>query len=246
MQAFAGICLILCCVAGVTLGSRLLWVWRRTRRVPELSIGITALSLSVSGALLLSVSSVPPEAHSLVQRVVKNSSLLLLAVSSISLGIGYQQIFRPRERWAVGIWLLGALLLLAWWGASVAAGDSGLRGGGGLQPALYYAGRLLIHTWGSAESFRYHALLRRRLALGLAEPMVAHSFWLWGVSGAGVVASVLVGAWASYVVVVNVLLWPFGLFALSALGLLSAVSMWWAFFPPAFYQRLVLRNTPGV
>ena len=112
MQAFAGLCLILSCAAGITLGTRLLWAWRRTRRVPELSIGITALSLSVSGTLLLLVSGVPVEGRSLLQALVSNVGLLLLAISSISLGVGFQQVFRPRERWAVGVWVLGAALLL--------------------------------------------------------------------------------------------------------------------------------------
>ncbi len=53
-------------------------------------------------------------------------------------------------------------------------------------------------------------------------------------------ATILVGVWASYALHVSVLTVPFGLFALSAFGLFSAVTIWWAFFPPAFYRRIVL------
>ena len=43
-------------------------------------------------------------------------------------------------------------------------------------------------------------------------PLDAHRFWLWGLSGAGVVATILVGVWASYALHVSVLTVPFGLF----------------------------------
>ena len=60
MNIFAGFCLILSCVAGFVLGTRLLWMWwQRTRLVPELSIGLTALFLAISGAGLLALAQVP-------------------------------------------------------------------------------------------------------------------------------------------------------------------------------------------
>jgi hypothetical protein len=156
--------------------------------------------------------------------------------------VGFQRVFRPSDPWAVWLCAAGTASLLAWWGLAAWDGASGLRGEASPRTLLYHFGRLLIHGWGAVECFRYHRTMQRRVGVGLAEPLVAHQFWLWGLSGAGLVVSVLVGVWASYVLQVNVLTWPFGLFALSALGLVSAVSMWWAFFPPAFYRRLLLHG----
>lgn len=39
-----------------------------------------------------------------------------------------------------------------------------------------------VFGWAGVESARYHGLLRRRLAIGLAEPEVASRFLLWAVS----------------------------------------------------------------
>ena len=88
-------------------------------------------------------------------------------------------------------------------------------------------------------------MLKRRVAIGLADPLIAHRFWLWGVSTAGVVASIGVGIYAPYALRINVLAWPLGLFALGALGLFSALTIWCAFFPPAFYRRLLQARSAG-
>ena len=108
-----------------------------------------------------------------------------------------------------------------------------------MRAALYNLGRLAIHVWATWECFRYHAMLKRRLALGLAKPMIAHRFWLWGISGACVVVLLLVGMFASYVLHRSVLLWPFGLIVLSSFGLVSSITIWWAFFPPVLYERWI-------
>ena len=239
MQIFAGVCLLGSCVAGLALGTGLLRAWRRTREVPELSIGITSLTLAASGAMLLANARVPVEEQGALRLTVTMVSLLLLATSSIALGVGFWRIFRPQTRWAAWLCASASLALLAWWVLAVVQGGSGLRGEGGLRPLLYNAGRLAIHVWGAWECFRYHAMLKRRVAIGLADPLTAHRFWLWGLSTAGVVGSIGVGIYAPYVLGVNVLVWPPGLFALGALGLFSAVSVWCAFLPPAFYRRLV-------
>lgn len=245
MRALAGLCLILSCVAGFVLGVRMFWAWRRTRKGAEFSIGFTALALSLSGILLMTVAEVPFDAQSSGQQLTTFVALLLLASSSIALGLGYRIVFRPHERWALWLWGAGAVLLLAWWGLALAWGGSGLRGETGLRPALYYAGRLLLHGWGTLEAFRYRAVLRRRLALGLADPLVTHQFWLWGVSGGAVVGTLVLGAWSSYVLHQSVLTWPLGLFAMGSLGVVSAVTIWWAFYPPAFYRRLVVGSETG-
>lgn len=43
----------------------------------------------------------------------------------------------------------------------------------------------------------------------------------------------------------SVLALPFGLFGLSVLGLVAAVTIWRAFFPPAFHRRMFLSQLGG-
>jgi len=239
VELYSAFCLIVSCIVGAVLGGRLLWLWRRSRKVPELCIGVTSLTLSLSGAMLLGVAGVPAEEQRSLVFGLKMASLLLLAVSSISLGLGFWRIFRPQARWAGWLCAAASLALLIWWLLSLFEGNSGLTGGTGLRPALHFGGRFVIHVWGVWECFRYHAMLKRRIALGLADPLVAHQFWLWGISGVGVAATVGVGCFASYVLRASVLLWPAGVLALGALGLVSSLTIWCAFFPPAFYRRML-------
>ena len=108
------------------------------------------------------------------------------------------------------------------------------------------------------ESFRYWALLQRRLRIGLADPLVANRFLLWGVWAATVtllnLSDPLARAWycavagtttelipevARHMIVVVVAL-------TSALGLVAAACLFLTFFPTAGYRRWVLsRQVPA-
>jgi len=46
---------------------------------------------------------------------------------------------------------------------------------------VHYLTKILFMPWVAVESFRYYGLQRRRLAVGLADPVVANRFLLWGV-----------------------------------------------------------------
>jgi hypothetical protein len=88
--------------------------------------------------------------------------------------------------------------------------------------------------WTAFEALRFHALLRRRVALGLADPVVANRMLLWGSMGAIAFACVVVDA---------VLLYGAGEMGRTVLiplvtaiaGLLVSACMILAFWPPAAY-----------
>ena len=93
----------------------------------------------------------------------------------------------------------------------------------------------LGYGWAMLEPARYHLLMRRRVTLGLAEPLVANRFLLWGVYAGGFCLSQLVYC---------VSLAFFG--AVSNLDVLNAglvvsaeVALFLAVFPPAWYARRV-------
>jgi len=239
VQFYSAFCLIVSCIVGAILGGRLLWLWSRSRKLPELCIWVTSLTLSLSGALLLGVAGVPSGERGPLLFSLMMTSMLLLAVSSISLAVGFWRIFRPQERWPGWLCALASLALLVWWLFSLYEGGSGLTGEIGLRSALHYSGRLLIHVWGTWECFRYYAMLKRRASLDLADPVIAHRFWLWGISSAGMVAMVAVPCLSSYLLRASVMAWPAGVLALATLGLFSSLTIWCAFFPPAFYRRML-------
>src|SRR5262249_36825653 len=107
------------------------------------------------------------------------------------------RVFREHDRraWAF-VGAMGALLAVHTIGYArdLAAGMSPRTL---LAQLLYWGAWSLALTgiaWGQTgfESLRYYALLRKRVALGLADPAVANRVLLWGLMGATALACVLV------------------------------------------------------
>jgi hypothetical protein len=85
-------------------------------------------------------------------------------------------------------------------------------------------------------------MMRRRAALGLGDPVIAHRILMWGLfsltMGTLAIASLTAGfalgdAYAS---------WAPGPFITPALSLVASVCLWIGFFPPAAYVRVVARH----
>ena len=101
-----------------------------------------------------------------------------------------------------------------------------------------FAVRIGSFAWIGFESLRYHGLLRRRIALGLTSPLMAHRFLLWGFSGAMATFSYLIylgfelaGSALGEAALPTLLV--------GALGLATGAATWLAFLPPAFYRRWI-------
>jgi hypothetical protein len=92
--------------------------------------------------------------------------------------------------------------------------------------------------WTAVEALRYWALARRRVPLGLADPLVVNRVLLWGLVGVSSTAINLANAIAA-LRGVNVLADPLTMLATGSLGAWNAVALWLAFLPPAAYARRV-------
>jgi len=238
MDLTAKLALAATCVVAVYIGVRTLLIWRRTRMFPELCIGLNVLSIALGGlvlTLLMVVGSTPAEgARYYIPRVF---GLLCIFVHIPASYATVWKIFRSSDRWAlalVGVTTAAAvpwfLLVLTSEGVPVASSSVlllVLRGGGML--------------WATLECFRYSALLRRRAALGLGDPIIAHRIWLWGL-GAGFTLLAIgldIGSWVlAGQAFINT---PLGL-VLAALTLAGALSIAFAFFPPVRYARRMERR----
>lgn len=113
--------------------------------------------------------------------------------------------------------------------------------------AIMMAGIVGTNLWVSFEPLRYHQLMRRRLRLGLAEPLVVDRFLLWGVGSAARLLLVLLGVGASLVVrdlepVTALAFSKIVLGMTSVCGLVASVSYWLAFYPTPGYRRWVERR----
>ena len=110
------------------------------------------------------------------------------------------------------------------------------------------ATRALPMLWAFAECARYARLMRRRVALGLADPLVANRFVLWSVwTGALGFTAILLFAvrsrayWLQLHGVDPRVVMPTAIpltGAIAGVAIVSAaIAVWLAFFPPTPYQR---------
>lgn len=230
----AGIAVMI--LADAVVGTRLVWLASRTRRLPELGLGGSLLLLGAIGYPLSiaarSGGGGSPEADA----AWLGAALGFQNLGCAAMAVATLATFRPRVGWGRALTGLCALLLLGSWGVQLATGDFANRPGASAAYWVGFAGRVLPFVWAAVESWRYHALLRRRLQVGLAEPAVTDRFRLWAISASGVVcafAVFLVGILAGLEVATS----PWVLVPTSVVGCISGVTLWLAFLPPAWYLR---------
>lgn len=252
MQSFAASFYLLstalfACVS-LAVGVRLLALSRRTRGAPEGALGLGVMltaglgyPILIAAALLRSQ---PTAATSPLLTALGLGGYVLHHCGVFCVLWFVVIVFRPDARWARC--LLGLLMLLLW------TGLAGYTLGGGLAEGraggfFFWLQLSVISTyaiWPAIEAFRYYALMRRRRAIGLAEPLVVNRFLLWGLAASFTVAAV----WAVNLPVV--LGRPmsadsddsFGAVMLTvtaAIGLAAVTSYWLTFFPPRWYRARI-------
>ncbi len=159
--------------------------------------------------------------------------------------------FRPRSDTAKGAFAAAATLLVA---SFLAVGVSERFAVSVLPGPAYWLNwtlRVLAFPWMAIESFRYWRMLRRREALGLAEPLVTNRFLLWGSWATAVlllgcfdpIARLwyiqLAGTTTAWVPEVAIQVVRTMVYASSALGLLVLATLFLTFFPTPAYRRWV-------
>lgn len=234
-------------VVGAGVGTKLLWLARRTRGFPELVVGFSLSVLAAVAWPLLLLASAPASPPAPVLRGALAGASLAMALGWSGVFLFTWRVFRPGAGWARALAGLGIAAELAAGGAGVIRALSlpdaaALRTPAPSGLALLLAAQL-VYGWTAVESFRYRALLRRRIPLGLADPLVADRFGLWGWTGVFGGGSLLPASWAMLTggdpnsAVSHLLVGVCGLVCSGALAL--------AFLPPAAYVRFVRESAPA-
>lgn len=215
-------------IVSFVVGLRLVLLSRRTGLLPERLIGISLFLAGGLGTALLVASSFAGDDRWIVATI----SALMINLGVTALGVFTWRVFRPTLLGATLVAACVALLFLSMIVDRFAGEYLGAERSD-LSIAIAYAGRLLIYGWATWESFRQYALARRRVRIGLTEPLVANRFLLWGIG-----TSAVLGIWLhalgrelahrsdlieSYLVI-------------TVLGSACAVAVWLAFFPPRAYR----------
>lgn len=233
MSAFLGLGLLVMIVADLWVGSRLIALARRTRKLPEFAIGSSLLLLGGVGYPLAVAARQgvggPENAALLV-----GTALMFQNLGCAAMAVGTWKTFRPEDPWGrLACGLVFASLAMSWIAMAVLGHFSEAPG---TTPSYWvgFAGRCLPFAWSAAESWHYHLKLRRRLALGLTDRVVTDRFRLWALAVSGGTAGFVVFAIAA-VRGIDVSTSPPVLIATSVAGLVAGFYMWLSFCPPRRY-----------
>lgn len=238
MQVFSVLVAIGTMVLGLVLGVALLRLAARTREIPELAMGLYCLLVTLCALLFWFAYRFFPAESPWVMPLSAAASLALGA-AAFALAVGIWRIFRPGSRWArVAVALVGAELLGSWI-ATVARGEPVHLSDATLANGFFMAGRVAVYFFGGFEAIRHAIMLRRRAALGLADPVSAHQILLWGVAWLSLATLAILSVVLAHGMGRSIYEHPWIALLGSTLNVIAWMSTWFSFFPPAFYQRLV-------
>jgi hypothetical protein len=225
-------------LVSLAVALRLLLLSSHSRQLPEFLIGLSFLTGGVLGrglvAMGLSADSLPE-----VLRVgLYMGGRFMLVICCLAIGLMAWRVFQRGQAWARGLFLVLLAVLAIHSAIDVFVTLPG--------KPLYESFGFWIGTvaktgafaWGSWEAVRYYRMLRRRIPLGLADPVVANRIALWGVA-AGLIAFLFVMNPIAQLLTGVSQESPVLSMVQSLIGLAVAVCIALAFFPPqAYVQRI--------
>jgi hypothetical protein len=233
-------------VVCTTVGVRLLLLARRTRQIPELAIGLGLVLISLFGMPCCALGRMPRFLGTGVGNGIFSVGAILLGVGISLFFVFTWSVFRRGSRWAAALVIASSLALLVIPVGQILAGSQGSSLSEILPRTRPWAVALvamlaLAFAWGGLESLRYYRMLRRRLALGLADPVIANRFLLWTLAGGSAVllcayniAFLLAGS--------SVIVDTAGLYTVAVTGSMLSATWYLTFLPPEAYLRLVRRR----
>ena len=183
MQAIAILSMVFTAAVTLTVGVRLLLVARRTRGLPEVLFGFTFLSTALGQAFGEIGMRVLWSTPGPLATTMNALTFALLTLGTAALGLVVWRVFRPGKGWGAALCAAGCGLILMAYAVRLWDGDFVDRNGQTRGYLLHITARGILIAWTATEAIHYWSLLRRRLALGLADPVATNQILLWGISG---------------------------------------------------------------
>jgi hypothetical protein len=245
VELFSLVSFLAVLIVGTTVGSRLLLLARRTRKLPELAIGIACLTMAVGGVLLSPIIYFSDSWPSWLIFAISIVSKLVFAVGASAICFASWQVFRPGRVWAASAWAMASLVMLGAVLVQAMRGDATTHWALLPENHVFWWVRIAAYSWTGFESLRYAAMMRRQARLGLGDPLAAAQIRLWGVASTAVAVMVALWAVAPQLGYTSVRDWPSGMFVANTLGLLAASSLHLAFLPPLAWRRWIQQRSVG-
>lgn len=246
-DTLAELALLLFMVLNAIIGVRLLRLAARTRKLPELALGIAHLFGGSLGWALVAVAYlVTSQLHAHAAGLaIMIAGLFCLDAACTGVALFSWRVFDPTSIVAKALFALIAVVLAADFV------HNGLIAHEFAPPTtqLWYwpgcLGRALPYMWMAVVTLLYYRKLRLRLLHGLADPVTANRMFLVFLAGAFVVLLSIVvstasmfGWWLSHQQLMSAIS--------SLLGIPSAFCSWLAFVPPRRYTDWIARRAPAV
>jgi len=235
MKLFLLLAFLVSLFGTLVLGVRLIRAGRRSRATPELVYG-GALFLSGTGSIVRVIVYGFVGVSEETRWAVVFASCFSVATLAV-MTTGLRLIYHPVSRWP---WALQALLvgasLSATWQLATSPVAVDIRPFDQMLNDVANTGMMI---WGATEAFVYWGKLRRRLELGIVEPLVVERFKLWG-TGFAVGGCAAASLWLTPLLIgqrIIDVMWISAAANVSVLGMTALV--WMAFYPPEFYRRRV-------
>lgn len=238
--------LVIFAVIQALVGVRLLMLARRNRGLPELMLGSGLVMIGFVGTPLTVAGRTPATVGTPL-----GYTCFAVGILVVLWGIGHLfaftwLVFRARDRWAKAM-MIAVAASLAWIGFGMvyaSVQEHELAKIIARTRPWSFATMILLtfqFVWSGFESTRYYLALRRRLALGIADPVVVNRFLLWGVSGAvaALLTSGLVFCLHSGMLILRD---ATPLILMAVAGLLTSAGWTLTFFPPKAYREYLRRR----
>ena len=237
LAAFGGLSFLLICIVG---GARLLLLARRTRKLPEFVLGMGLFLLGGIGTPLGAVARAPTDLSLDLRAGFLVAHCTIMVIGMGGFNAFTCQVFRPQEMWARSLaWAFPLVMLsgMAWthFGSGFVA-ELATMGPGSLIQQL---GVLATLSWAAWESLRYAAILKRRLALGLVDPVVFDRVRLWGVA-MGLAVVLTSAAVGGHLMGISVIGTVAGAAFVGCVGFIAGSAIYLAFLPPQAYTSWVI------
>lgn len=174
---FNVVCTALFAALNIAVGLRLLLLARRTRGIPELSLGAAFLlqyGIGYPQAWIIHVFGLVPEP---IEAWLSPFWRLATYAGIVALLFFVWRVFRARERWAAVVFVVCSLVLAGCFVAQELQG--GYKDPTGRPWEIPFAIGGATFLWAAGESFHYYRVMSARARLGLGNPLVARRFLLW-------------------------------------------------------------------
>jgi hypothetical protein len=225
------------------VGLRLVWIGARRNIGPAWSCGLGFTFIALVGQPLQAASGSYTGTVGEINHAFAAAGILFVAAGLSSFYAFTLTVFRMQARWA---WVLtcAAILALTICGfgriGALASADRALRAVAVGAPWAKGIGTLsmICYAWLGFEGILEWSKSRKRLALGLADPVVSNRFLMWGLFGTStaILSGFLLFLQITTVAGSQTLA---GQLATAGFGLVSATTVMLAFFPPERYVAWV-------